>query len=560
MAGIGFELKKLFEKKGVLSKMKAYGYTGIITTGPMLLGFAFLLGINWVGEWYKLDTHSRDLFVSMVTYSLFASLIFTSLFSMVITRYVADVEYVDKNSSEKAQLKQHRMILPSFDGILFVMLPIGGILYAIFLYFAGISLVDAVLNFIIFEELLVVWTQMTYLTAVNHYKEIMLTYAVAILLAFIIAVLLSAFAGVSLTSLLISVCSGYGIMVLGNLWALYDFFPANIEKNCIEHYDYYNLQKNKSTRKKKDKKEILLSYRHEDQGAFEYLKWFDEYKSLVTIGFFSTVGLFAHLIIAWFGPIGIHVQGLYYAAPQHDVPALFAFLTIIITTINFVTSVEVNFYPKYAKYYQLFNGQGSIKEIEQAEKEMLTVLEREIGYTSKRQLYFTAVMISVGLIILTQPWTQLGFTALMGGYFRTLCVAYGIYAIGNILMLMLLYFTDYKSAAFATVVFAVISVVGSVLSNIFLDTKFYGIGFAVASIFYFAICLYKLIKFTNRLSYHILSKQPLLREEKIGFFTKASAFLNHTTKEIDYKLHFAFNRRKIKKYAESKSQYDKINK
>ena len=44
----------------------------------------------------------------------------------------------------------------------------------------------------------------------------------------------------------------------------------------------------------------------------------------------------------WCGPISVHVQGLFYGAPYHDVPAMIAYLTILITTVNFVVSVEVN--------------------------------------------------------------------------------------------------------------------------------------------------------------------------------------------------------------------------
>ena len=51
----------------------------------------------------------------------------------------------------------------------------------------------------------------------------------------------------------------------------------------------------------------------------------------------------------------MHVKGLFYGAPYCDVPALLAFLTILITTVNFVVSVEVNFYPKYRAYYALLN-------------------------------------------------------------------------------------------------------------------------------------------------------------------------------------------------------------
>ena len=38
MAGIGFELKKLFRRKGLFATLRAYGYAGVICTGPMLLG------------------------------------------------------------------------------------------------------------------------------------------------------------------------------------------------------------------------------------------------------------------------------------------------------------------------------------------------------------------------------------------------------------------------------------------------------------------------------------------------------------------------------------------
>ena len=48
MAGIGFELKKLFQKSGIASTAKAYGYAGIICTGPMLLGIVLLVGITFI--------------------------------------------------------------------------------------------------------------------------------------------------------------------------------------------------------------------------------------------------------------------------------------------------------------------------------------------------------------------------------------------------------------------------------------------------------------------------------------------------------------------------------
>ena len=118
---------------------------------------------------------------------------------------------------------------------------------------------------------------------------------------------------------------------------------------------------------------------------------------------------------------------------------MIAFLTILITTVNFVVSVEVNFYPKYRNYYSLFNDKGAIKDIMQAGNEMREVLNMELKYTAVKQLLTTALAISIGGILL--KYLPLGFNDLMEGYFRTLCVGYGIYAIANTMLLLLLYFT-----------------------------------------------------------------------------------------------------------------------
>ena len=87
MAGIGFELKKLFRRKGMLAGLRAYGYAGIICTGPMLLGVLLQGGLLLLCGWAGAPRAARDLLVCMVTYTLLASLTVTSFFSMPVTRF-----------------------------------------------------------------------------------------------------------------------------------------------------------------------------------------------------------------------------------------------------------------------------------------------------------------------------------------------------------------------------------------------------------------------------------------------------------------------------------------
>ena len=128
------------------------------------------------------------------------------------------------------------------------------------------------------------------------------------------------------------------------------------------------------------------------------------------------------------------------------------FLTILVTSVNFVVSVEVNFYPRYRDYYSLFNDGGVVGDIVVAEEEMLATLNRELRFCALKQLFVTAAVISLETTVLSA--LPLGFNNLMHGYFRTLCVGYGLYAVGNTILLILLYFTDYKGAVLASGLFA----------------------------------------------------------------------------------------------------------
>lgn len=472
MAGIGFELKGLFKKKGVFALFRAYGYAGIITTGPMILGIVLLLGIMMLAKEAGLAKQEQDLLVCMVTYALLASLTVTSFFSMINTRYIADMLYEEKKDA----------ILSSFFGVCGILLVIGGLLYGIFLCFAGISILYRLLNFFLFCELIVVWMAMNYLTAVKDYRGILKAFVAAVAAAFLSGMLLLKLTGEpSAAVLLAAVCIGYGLMMVLDLILLLKYFPQG------------------------------------NTGCFYFLRWLDEYRSLAYTGLFTNIGLFSHLVIIWAGPAGVKVQGLFYGAPVHDVPALTAFLSILITTINFVVSVEVNFYPKYRRYYGLFNEKGAIKEIQEAEEEMLTVLDKELLYTARKQLYMTALMISVGLLLLEK--LPLGFNDIMEGYFRTLCIGYGIYAVANTIMLMLLYFTDYQGAFLATGIFALVSTAATIIS-LFFNPVYYGFGFVAGSTAFFVAAWVRLRKFTEKLSYHILSTQPIIASARYGVFTR----------------------------------------
>ena len=273
MAGIGFELKRLFSRKGLLATIRAYGYAALVCAGPMLLGFLFLLGIMLFAEEAGAIRHDRELLVSMVTYALLCSLTLTSIFSMLTTRYIADMMYE----------KKYNAVMPSFYGSLGIMLVAGGILYGIFLLFSGVILLYQVLSFMLFMTLVVVWTEINYLTAIKDYRNMILVFAVSLAIAFFLGFILVWVFGLPvIPALMSSICVGYGIMMVWYFTLLYRYFPEGFGT------------------------------------SIKFLEWFDDARELGFISFFITLGLFGHLVIMWASRIRVQVEGLFYGAPLYD--------------------------------------------------------------------------------------------------------------------------------------------------------------------------------------------------------------------------------------------------
>jgi len=471
MAGIGFELKKLFSKNGIILKARANLYASLVIAGPMIMGALLLLGAKYVSTFGGASSHQQDLIVVIITYSLLFSLILSSVLLFILARYIADMLYINA---------YHR-ILPSMYGSLSLLLVIGAILWFIFLYFSGLKFEYGIYSFILFCEGLVVWVQINYVSAVKEYRGILVGFVIGISTGLLIGSLLVMLGYDVVASLLAGACISYGILMVDFTFVLHKFFPVG------------------------------------SGNPLKCLEWIDEYPHLLFVGFFSTLALFAHIMIMWSSPWGVQVEGLFYHAPQHDIPALFAFVTCLVTTVNFVTSVEVNFYPKYRLYFVLLNGDGSLSNIEKAYEDMVAVLKQELFYLAIQQVLATIfAIVVIGEVLVYFP---LGFTSVMIGTFRILCVGYGAYAIGNSLMLFLLYFASNRDALLSVIPFLLINIFGT-FYILTLPGSYYGFGFVAASLVYYLVAEVRLFSYIARLDYFIFTKQPVFFIQKKGFFTR----------------------------------------
>jgi uncharacterized membrane protein len=391
-------------------------------------------------------------------------------------------------------IKATNRVLPSMYGAISVLLPVGAIGWVIFLFICKLPLLYSVFSFIIFCEGVLVWTQINYITAVKDYKSVILGFVVGVVLALSVGFLLAYYYKFDVVaSLLFGACLGYGVIMLDFTIVLHKYFPMG------------------------------------SGSPLRFLEWIDRYPPLAFVGFFSTLGLFTHLMLMWSSPWGVQVYGLFYFAPAHDIPAFLAFFTTLMTAVNFVTSVEVRFYSKYRMYFSLLNGDGSLINVERGYEEMTTVLRQELFYLAVQQVFVTILAVVVVGEFLN--YFGLGFNSVMIGLFRILCVGYGLFAIGNSLMLFLLYFSDNWGAFLSVAAFVLVNAAGT-LFVITLPEVFYGFGFLAAGMALYLVALMRLAYYTKRLDYFIFSKQPVFFKKKAGLFTGLAHKLDSNNLEL----------------------------
>ena len=459
MAGIGFQLNKLFQKKGILNLGRAYIYAGIVSVGPMILYVLMLLGMTLVSLLAGMNRPEREVMNCMMTYSLLVSLFSTSWHNMVVTRFVADRLYEER----------YREILPSLYGDCAVQLLIAEPLYGFFLMNAGIPLSYCIMCLWISAVMIVVWMEMIYLMTLKDYRKIMEGFTVSVMVGFLLALILVILQMITVVRLMACVVLSFGIMMAWYHALLVRYFPRS------------------------------------KGGDFVFLDWFRRYKSLTFIGASICLGLYGHLCIMYFGPLRKQTTGLFYTAPMYDIPALFAFFSILITIISFVSSVEVRFFPKYQRYCNAFNDRGSVRDIESAEQELLDVLGQQLLFMGIKQIIMTLAAIVAGGFIMDM--LPLGMTDLGKGIFRILCVGYGFYAIGNSVMLILLYFEDYGGALLGTSAFAIISLAGTLYHIVRGKFIYYGLGFSLGAAALLLISIFRLEWCTRNLAYLLLGRR-----------------------------------------------------
>lgn len=476
MAGIGFELKKLFVGRGVVRKLRAYAYAGIICSGTMILAIALLLCLQQMAKAFGAGEHERELLVVTMVYALFLSMLLTSCFQTYLSRYVADLIYQEKPQK----------VMPSLLGGALVLMVPGGILYALLLGTADeLTTLQKLLNWTLFMELIPTWLQMSYITAAKDYRSILTVFALGIAMVLMLGFVLL-MAGVNaVTALQFALVMGYGMMLVGFMRVLLVYFPSG------------------------------------EGSAFAFIGWLSHVPDLLITGFLGMAGAFVHIVVMWFSPLGMSVTGGFRQASLFDAAAFYAFLVTVPTNINFVVSIEVNFYGKYRQYFDAITGGGTIGQIAVARDNMRTVLRQEASKLVQVQLFFLVVY----MLAMRYFLSGIGFTSDMVAMFQVMSIGYSAYALGNSLMLLLLYFND-RRGAFAVAAALFFVNLGVSLLTMNGPVLLYGLGVPMGGMAMFLVAMSRLIAYVNRIDFHVFCSQPVFNTYRTGLWMRLADALD----------------------------------
>ena len=90
MAGVGFELKKVFrENGGLLNSMRGFSLTAIITEGPMILTMIMLWGNRLLLKVNHGSYRQEEIYLYAITYVMIFSLILSNTVLMFTDRFIS---------------------------------------------------------------------------------------------------------------------------------------------------------------------------------------------------------------------------------------------------------------------------------------------------------------------------------------------------------------------------------------------------------------------------------------------------------------------------------------
>ena len=357
MAGIGFELKKLFveEKNEPFGNIRAILFSSAISVGPWLITITSLNLLILISKDINIGTANQTLFMSTIFYAFTFSQILTSAFQYLITRYISDCIFN----------KKIEKIRGTFIGCLKLVSIIAFFISYIFINRGTLSIPYKSVSILLFVIMCLSWITMIFVSLLKKYKVILFSFFLGNIVSVSLGYLflkyyVPIFNESPIFWMLLSYCIGIGINFI--LTSMY----------------------------------ILRSFTGKSKNQFEFLTYLNGYFSLVLIGMLYILGVWGHVFVNWIIGDSYTISGTFRISPLYEVAVFYSYCTAMPAIIYFTVFLETKFLPLYKEYYKMICKKGNYSEISQALDKMKKIVFQEIFYCMELQflISFSCVLIA----------------------------------------------------------------------------------------------------------------------------------------------------------------------
>lgn len=428
MAGIGFELRKIFEKDSVYSKIKGVAFATMTTIGPTIIFLLMLLGINFVMDVFNTTQLEQMFFSSACLYVFVLAIIISSMLNTISSRFVSDMIFQ----------KREEAIPSALFGSIFlaaIVSSVCALIICLTLFFKyEVDLVFLCGYYLFAVMITVVYTSMTFVSAIKEYAKITWAFFFGILSGILLFFLLYLFANFEVIT-----CIIYA-MALG-------FLVINV---IIVYY-------------------ILSFFENSDRRYFAFARYFSKYPLLFLSGLFYMIGLYISNIIYWFySDVSTQIM-MFHVAPTYDMATFLAILVNLSATVIFTVKVETQFFEKYRQYVTSLT-RANYAVIEKARKIMSYTINVQLFFIYEVQLIITIILTCISILI----FPMFGLGGLTLDFFLVLGIAMFVIFSMYFTVVFLYYFDDQVGSCGATAIFLCVTIIASIIA-LKLGTAYYAV-------------------------------------------------------------------------------------
>jgi uncharacterized membrane protein len=442
MAGIGFELRRILRRKSYLAIAEAYGYAGLVSSGPWLLSIFGILLLGFLAATGHSAHEPIIEFQVSVTYLIAGSLILTGPMQLLFTRYVADMLFA----------RQSRSLATVMISMLIAAMALGAVTAAVALlsFFTKTPWSYQLLMAIAFVELCGVWILTIMSTSLKDYRLLVTWYLVAYGTIVVLGLVLGRRFG--LDGYLLAFISGPLIILLGLGVLVIREYPGTIQ-----------WPEKRSSR----------------------FLW-----TLSLVGVSFNLAIWVDKFWFWFYPTtSAAVIGPLRMSPLYDVPVFLSYLLIVPGLAVFLFRLETDFVEYYESFNRAIIEGGNYNEIRSAKLGMIQAARTGLWDIAKVQ----------GItILLAFSYTKPLLASL--GYSESYARIFQFDVVGASLQLLLMsllnicFYLDLRSRSVTLVlIFLILNMIFTWLS-LQAGPFFYGLGFLGALLVACIVGLYFLAK------------------------------------------------------------------